>query len=78
MTEDVPPRGRASHSLAVYHVPDNTLLTPPEGLPGKIKPNTFTLAAAVKFVARFCVLILIHFRLSYPNSIAYFQGAKLD
>ncbi|CAE6457104.1 unnamed protein product [Rhizoctonia solani] len=31
MTEDVPPRGRASHSLAVYHVPD-TPLTPPEGL----------------------------------------------
>ncbi|EUC59119.1 C2H2-type zinc-finger protein [Rhizoctonia solani AG-3 Rhs1AP] len=31
MTEDVPPRGRASHSLAVYHVPD-TSLAPSEGL----------------------------------------------
>ncbi|KAF8677422.1 hypothetical protein RHS04_05948 [Rhizoctonia solani] len=37
MTEDVPPRGRASHSLAVYHVPDNTL-TPPESLIGFSKP----------------------------------------
>ncbi|ELU43382.1 hypothetical protein AG1IA_02561 [Rhizoctonia solani AG-1 IA] len=50
MTEDVPPRGRASHSLAVYHVPDNTL-TPPESLIGKIKANTFTDLATNKFVA---------------------------
>ncbi|CAE6418245.1 unnamed protein product [Rhizoctonia solani] len=32
MTEDVPPRGRASHSLAVYHVPDNIVTTLPNGL----------------------------------------------
>ncbi|CAE6456040.1 unnamed protein product [Rhizoctonia solani] len=31
MAEDVPPRGRASHSLAVYHVPDNSF-APLEGL----------------------------------------------
>ncbi|KAG8715970.1 hypothetical protein FRC11_012115 [Ceratobasidium sp. 423] len=31
MAEDVPPRGRASHSLAIYHVPDNSL-APLEGL----------------------------------------------
>ncbi|CAE6460879.1 unnamed protein product [Rhizoctonia solani] len=38
MTEDVPPRGRASHSLAVYHVPD---ISPPlEGL--RAQSSTFT------------------------------------
>ncbi|CAE6374271.1 unnamed protein product [Rhizoctonia solani] len=51
MTEDVPPRGRASHSLAVYHVPDNTLLTPPEGLPGFPTPtqsHTFKARSSTK------------------------------
>ncbi|CAE6421270.1 unnamed protein product [Rhizoctonia solani] len=39
MTEDVPPRGRASHSLAVYHVPD-TSLAPLEG--SKAQSPTYT------------------------------------
>ncbi|KAH7335469.1 hypothetical protein B0J17DRAFT_77160 [Rhizoctonia solani] len=39
MTEDVPPRGRASHSLAVYHVPD-IQLAPSEGL--RAQSYTFT------------------------------------